>query len=345
MEPVHSCAAVVLNWNGWRDTLACVHSLLQAQPAPGRIIVCDNGSSDGSLLQLEDGLRAAVGAAFVRTECSRVGAAAADHAGSSAPAGGVWLVDNAANLGYAAGNNVGVRLALHDPACRHVWILNNDTVVAPDALARLLERMAVRPDIGLCGSTLVYDHDRQTVQAFGGSTYSRWTGCTRHLGAHSRLADVPADAAPIEANMACVVGAAMLARREWFESVGLLCEDYFLYFEEIDWAAHAARAPSLGRHLGLGWAPRSIVFHKEGASVGTAAGGGSPLSLYYLFRNRLRFASRFHRPFMVSVLVTTLWDIAKLAVRARWPQVRAALRGTLQLAPPRGGLASARVRP
>jgi hypothetical protein len=76
------------------------------------------------------------------------------------------------------------------------------------------------------------------------------------------------------------------------------------------------------------------VFHKEGASVGTAASGGSALSLFYLFRNRLRFAFRFHRPFVPTVLLCTLWDIAKLAARSRWPQAGAALRGTLQLPPP-----------
>ena len=334
MEPVHGCAAVVLNWNGWRDTLACVHSLLQARPAPGRIIVCDNGSSDGSLLQLQAGLRDAVGAALVCTSRSELRAAGDDAAAAVAQAGDVWLVDNAANLGYAGGNNVGLRLALHDPRCSHVWILNNDTVVAPDALGQLLDHMTARPDIGLCGSTLVYDHDRQMVQAFGGSTYTRWSGRTRHLGAHTRLADLPARAEPVEARMACVVGAAMLARREWFAAAGLLTEDYFLYFEEIDWATRAARAVGAGPQLGLGWAPRSIVFHKEGASVGTAASGGSPLSLFYLFRNRLRFAFRFHRLFLPTVLLSTFWDIAKLAARARWPQARAALRGALQLPPP-----------
>lgn len=334
MEPMHGCAAVVLNWNGWRDTLACVHSLLQARPAPGRIIVCDNGSSDGSLLRLQAGLRDAVGVALVCTSRSELLAAGDDPAAAAAPVGGVWLVDNAANLGYAAGNNVGLRLALLDPGCSHVWILNNDTVVAPDALGQLLDRMAARPDIGLCGSTLVYDHDRQTVQAFGGSAYSRWSGRTRHLGAHSRLAEVPASAEPVEEAMACVVGAAMLARRDWFAAAGLLAEDYFLYFEEIDWATRAARAACTGQRLGLGWAPRSIVFHKEGASVGTTADGGSPLSLFYLFRNRLRFAARFHRPFMPTVLLATFWDVAKLAARARWPQVGAALRGTLQMPPP-----------
>lgn len=325
MAPVRHCTAVVLNWNGWRDTLACVHSLLRAGPAPGSIVVCDNGSTDDSLPQLEAALRTAVGDGLRRTD--RAGVDRADVA-----AAGVWLVANEANLGYAGGNNVGLRLALRDPACSHVWILNNDTEVAPDALAQALAHMAARPEIGLCGSTLVYAHDRQTVQAWGGSAYARWSGRTRHLGAQRRLAELPADATAVEARMACVVGAAMLVRREWLETVGLMTEDYFLYFEEIDWAARAA-----GRFR-LGWAPRSTVFHQEGASIGTAAGGGSPLSLYYLFRNRLRFAWRFHRPFVPAVAACTLWDVSKLAARARWPQARAALRGALQLAwPPAAG--------
>ncbi|MDO9073336.1 MAG: glycosyltransferase family 2 protein [Rubrivivax sp.] len=329
MAPVQHCTAVVLNWNGWRDTLACVLSLLRAEPAPGRIVVCDNGSADDSLPQLQAALRTALGdAPGAGLRCTdRVGA---DH--TDVRAARLWLVANGANLGYAGGNNVGLRLALRDPACSHVWILNNDTEVAPDALARALAHMAARPEIGLCGSTLVYAHDRQTVQAWGGSAYARWTGRTHHLGAQGRLADVPVDPAAVEARMACVVGAAMLVRREWIEAVGPMTEDYFLYFEEIDWAARAA-----GRFR-LGWAPGSTVFHKEGASIGTAAGGGSPLSLYFLFRNRLRFSWRFHRPFVVSVLAFTLWDVFKIAARARWPQALAALSGALQLArPPAAG--------
>ncbi len=321
MAPVQHCTAVVLNWNGWRDTLACVHSLLRAEPAPGRIVVCDNGSADDSLPQLDAALRAAVGAGLQRTD--RAGVDTAD-----AEAARIWLVANGANLGYAGGNNVGLRLALRDPGCRFVWILNNDTEVAPDALAQALAHLLARPEIGLCGSTLVYAHDRQTVQACGGSAYTRLTGRTRHLGALGRLTDVPADPSDVEAQMACVVGAAMLVRREWLEAVGPMAEDYFLFFEEIDWAACVA-----GRFR-LGWAPRSIVFHKEGASIGTAAAGGSPLSMYWLFRNRLRFAWRFHRPFVPAVLAFTLWDVFKLAARARWAQAGAALRGTLQLARP-----------
>lgn len=315
-----SVFVVILNWNGKTDTLACLDSLLASEGVDFRVAVCDNGSSDGSLAALDAWGLKRFGPAFRRLDANEVG--------SQTPAAHerFFLIDNAANLGFAAGNNVGLRWALRDPACRHVWLLNNDTVVAPDALSQALAHLAARRDVGLCGSTLVYAHDRQTVQAWGGSAYSRWSGRTRHLGAHSPLAQRPADPTTVEAEMACVVGAAMLVRREWLETVGLLGEDYFLYFEEIDWATRAA-----GRFR-LGWAPGSIVFHKEGASIGTAPGGGSPLSAYYLFRNRVRFAWRFNRARLPVVLAFTLLDVAKLALRARWPQARAALRGTLQLA-------------
>jgi GT2 family glycosyltransferase len=327
MQSAPHCTAVVLNWNGWRDTVACLESLLQAQPAPRRIVVCDNGSADDSVARIEAWMQGADAARFTRLsreQCERGGSLQ----GLDSEPDGVHLVLvlNGANLGFAGGMNVGLRLALQDTGCRHVWMLNNDTLVAPDALYEGLARMAGDPAIGICGATLVYAHDRRTVQAFGGSAYSAWTGRTWHLGAMRTLTDVPLDPAPVEARMACVVGAAMLVRREVFESVGLLTEDYFLYFEEIDWARRAA-----GRFR-LGYAPRSLVFHKEGASIGTAAGGGSPLSLYYLFRNRVRFSWRFHRGHLPWVLASTLLDVAKLAVRARWPQARAALRGTLQLA-------------
>ena len=321
-----SLFVVILNWNGKADTLACLESLLASEGAEFRVIVCDNGSVDGSLEALAGWGRQRFGPAFRALSRAETGTAA------PAPHERFFLIDNAANLGFAGGNNVGLGWALRDPACRHVWLLNNDTEVAGDALAQALARLSANSDLGLCGSTLVYAHDRQTVQAWGGSAYSKWSGRTRHLGAHSALAQLPTDPTPVEAQMACVVGAAMLVRREWLETVGLLGEDYFLYFEEMDWAARAAAATRAEGRFRLGWAPRSIVFHKEGAAIGTAAGGGSVLSVHYLFRSRVRFAWNFNRARLPVVLAFTLMDVARLALCWRWPQARAALRGTLQLA-------------
>jgi len=314
-----ACTVVLLNWNGWRDTLACVASVARSSPAAARIIVCDNGSSDDSWARLSE--------AFGRDWGSRLRLiqAGPDPAQETlADSDALVLLGTGRNLGFAGGMNAGLRLALQDPACTHVWLLNNDTEVAPDALAQALQLMQARPGVGLCGATLVYLHDRQTVQAWGGSAYSRATGRTRHLGYGQSLASRPDDARPVEASMACVVGAAMLVSRRFIETVGLMHEDYFLYFEEMDWAARAR-----GRFQ-LAWAPACVVFHHEGASIGTAAKGGSPLSLYYLFRNRLRFAWRYHRAWVPLVFLSASLDVGRLLAGRRWAQAAAAARGLLQ---------------
>ena len=285
------------------------------------MIVCDNASADDSLLQLANWAQARFSDSFVRLSRAAV------NEGAALPAGAAMaLVENGANLGFAAGNNVGIRLALRDAGCQYVWVLNNDTVVKPDALQQTVDLMAGDPGLGMCGSTLVYFHAPAEIQALGGAVYSKWTGRSRHLGAFAPLASVPADGRALALQFSYVVGAAMLVSRAFVERVGLMTEDYFLYCEEIDWATRG-----LAAQFRLGYAPLSTVFHKEGASVGTAPGGGSPLSLYFLYRNRLRFGWRFHAAFVPTVLWFCALDIAKLVLRRRWPQARAALRGLVQL--------------
>lgn len=318
-----SAAVVLLNWNGWRDTIPCLQSLLDSNPKPQRVVVCDNASRDTSMAEIAAWARQHVGAnGFVQLTAAEAAAPAAFER-----IRGAWmaLVDNGANLGFAGGNNPGIRLALADPSCTHVWVLNNDTVVKPDALGLALERMQADPGIGLCGSTLLYFDEPGKVQALGGAQYSRWSGRSRHVGAFLPARDVPADGHAVERGLSYVVGAAMLASRAFVEQVGLMQEDYFLYYEEIDWATRGK-----ARHFRLGYAPGSVVLHKEGASIGTLASGGSPLSLYFLFRSRMRFCWRFHRSSLPTVVWFSLLDVARLVVRRRWPQVVAALRGLLQ---------------
>lgn len=314
-------SVVLLNWNGWRDTLECLESLFVTGATPCRVLVCDNNSHDESLVQLS-----AWGVRRFGDRFERISRVEIDGGASLSDGTVLALVENGANLGFAAGNNVGIRLALRDRRCEYVWVLNNDTVVQPDALRRAVERMRDDPHVGLCGSTLVYSDDPEKVQALGGATYSRWSGRTRHVGAFTHVKQVPSSGGALESSFSYVVGAAMLASRAFLERVGLMCEDYFLYCEEIDWATRGAM-----QGFKLGYAPASLVFHKEGASIGTTASGGSPLSLYFLFRNRLRFAWRFHSAFAPSVFVFCLLDVAKLSARRRWPQAVAALRGVLQL--------------
>jgi GT2 family glycosyltransferase len=230
---------VLLNWNGWRDTLECLDSLFKSNRSDFSVIVCDNASSDDSVAEITQWASKALRPEAFATYSKEQVAAGIQMAQGIRLA----LVRNGGNLGFAGGNNVGVRLALNSPACEYVWLLNNDTTIDTNALGNVLARAESDPSIGLCGSTLVYHHDQQMVQALGGATFNRFTGRSKHIGAFSALRDVPTDPAATERAMSYVIGAAMLVRRAYLEQVGLMQEDYFLYYEEIDWSP-VARASS-----------------------------------------------------------------------------------------------------
>ncbi len=327
-------AIVLLNYNGWRDTIACIDSLFAMNVPFEQLVVCDNGSTDGSLAHLRQLLGERLPGyanAWRRwgraddlhfAESDRVAIEAGTPCGAP-----IVLVDNQGNLGFAGGNNVGLRLALHTQNVGYFWLLNNDTEVRPDALAALREAAQGRPMVGLWGCTVVY-HDRpDVVQALGGGSVNHLTAETRHLHAFLPLHDVRSDAAfvaEVEAEMSYVLGASMFATREWMECVGFLSERYFLYYEELDWAERAR-----GR-LPLGYAPGCVVLHKEGASIGTDPSGGSPLSLKHLHKSRLLYARQFFpRHLLPLVLLNAIKQPIKLAVKGRFKQAWAACQGML----------------
>jgi GT2 family glycosyltransferase len=316
---------ILLNWNGRKDTIECLESLFHTKDSRFTVIVCDNDSKDGSMLQLCQW----ASTQFDPDDWMQLTRIEVESVVCPVSAKSLILIQNGANLGFAGGNNPGIRMAMNDPECRYIWLLNNDTAVLPSSLPEAIARMEQDPSIGICGSTLIYFHDRNLVQAFGGAVYSRIKGSSRHIGAFASVIDIPVDPQEVEQKMTYVVGASMLVRREFIEQVGYMQEDYFLYCEEIDWATRGQ-----GRFR-LGYAPKSIVFHKEGASIGTSASGGSSLSLFFLFRNRVRFAWRFNSLYIPGVLFFCALDIMKLLVRRRWSQAVAAIRGTLQLSGPR----------
>jgi GT2 family glycosyltransferase len=142
-------AVVVLNWNGWRDTVRCLQSLQQLAYPNYRIIVVDNGSTDDSVDQIR---RVAPGAV---------------------------IVQNGSNLGFAGGSNVGIRCALEDGA-EYVWILNNDTTVDPLALAAMVRAAELHPRVGVVGS-VIYPAEGTKIRAWGGGKVDLRTGQTRNV--------------------------------------------------------------------------------------------------------------------------------------------------------------------
>jgi len=323
--PKSSVAVVLVNWNGWRDTVECIDSVLAQDHGPIHIFVVDNDSSDGSIEHIGTWCdRPAASTTWVKHEGvdrwsdhespPPISYRLVDRPGAvlSPPSGAcrLTLIRAGANLGFAGGCNVAVRAAGPD-AFEFFWFLNNDTVVARDALSALLRRASAEPRPGITGSTIKYYDAPQLVQALGGARMNVRSGTSRHIGQNATTKDMP-DLDAVEREMDYVMGASMLVSRDFIGEIGLMREDYFLYFEEIDWALRAS-----GR-FSLAYAPHSHVLHKAQASGKKAL----RFSTGFYYRNRIRFTSRFYPQHLASTKRGMFMEMLRHAARGRWTHVR-----------------------
>lgn len=307
------CTILLVNWNGWADTLECLESLFRLDGNNWRILVCDNGSVDGSLDHIKawadgrldvwlspDNPHRSLNCPPVAKRIPYV-----TYTRQDAEAGGdptddsvLVLIDNLENLGFAGGNNVGLRYLMARDNYDYVWLLNNDTVVDSDALDTLAKRMAEKPDAGMCGSTLLRYHSPERVQVCGGAYHCSWIGLPWHFGQLCKRDNLTASAV-VEKFSDYIVGASLFVSREFIETVGLISEDYYLYYEELDWAIRAK-----GK-FALAYASDSFVYHKVGASIGTSSDPRKKSATcdYYSIRNRIRITRRYFPYAIVTVYI------------------------------------------
>ncbi|HEX7023099.1 MAG TPA: glycosyltransferase family 2 protein [Trueperaceae bacterium] len=243
---------VIVNWNGATQTLRCIAALRNLTYPNFRIVVVDNGSADDSV-------------DVIRHQAPDVALLVSSH-----------------NLGFAGGNNLGIRHALEAHA-DFVWLLNNDTVVDPHSLDGMVQEAASDERIGIVGSRLYFMKEPERLQAYGGGTVSFRTGSTHHV--RTRVPDEKLD---------YITGASMLISSRLAEAIGLLDDSYFFYWEDADYCLRARKA---------GWrlvvAPQSKVWHDVAASVR----GGSPQQYYLFATNSVRFFQRHAPHAWASILV------------------------------------------
>lgn len=333
-------AVVVLNWNSWRNTIECLESVFRMTYPAFKVIVCDNASTDGSLEQIREWAEGRLPATCPSPELVRlvvppvpkpVQFAAIDGPDSASSVAGdirLLLIQTGANLGFAGGNNVGLGYALSRPEIEYFWLLNNDTVVEKNALSALIERMQDDPELGLCGSVLRDYGSPGSVLTLGGRKYNRWSG-------RSRPVTTPPGQGR-EAALDYVEGASVLVRRAFLETVGLMAEDYFLYFEEMDWAMRAR-----GR-FGFSYSPQSVVYHKEGGSIGSHKNRNqrSVVSDFFQARNRLTFTWRYFPWLLPAILISVGGTAAHRLLSGRRQNAAAVVKGMLAALNPRGAAAA-----
>lgn len=267
--------AVVLNWNGGDDTLAALASL------EGIPTICvDNGSTDGSDVLVEQ--------RFPTVELMRTGA----------------------NLGFAGGNNIGIRRA-QGLGADWMLLLNNDAVAEPGLVAALERAVRARPDAGLLACK-VLSEDGQTVQ-YSGARFNKWLGYSGRVSTEGpdELRDV------VRAD-----GAAMAVSWAAIEQAGLLDLELFAYVEDVEWSLRIRRAG-----FGVVFVPDARARHKGSAATG---GRASTTNLYYSTRNTIVVSERYARlPRGLRALRRGVVVGAHLAQSLSHPSRRDAVRSVL----------------
>lgn len=315
---------ILVNFNGWRDTIECLESLCTIDYPDYRIVVCDNGSSDNSIQHLSEWAKVRLAEVDDTSDLSRLRGDGyevitkniSEFSALSTKNPFLVIIDCFSNLGFGGGNNVGLRYVLARGDCSYVWLLNNDTVVDCDALKSLVARMKDEPSAGMCGSTLLYYGNRKRVQALGGGYYCKWIGLPWHIG---RLKSVGRSfrSRSSERWMNYIVGASLLVSVDFIQAVGLMEEEYFLYFEELDWALRGK-----GKYT-LAYAPESIVYHKVGASIGTSSNPAtkSYTSDFYNVKNRILFTRKYFPYALPSIYLTLLFALILRVLCGKWERV------------------------
>lgn len=240
-------ALVILNWNGLKDTLACLESTKKIDYPNVETIIVDNGSTDGSCALIQERFPTAT------------------------------LIQNTANLGFAEGNNIGIRYALKNDAS-YIFLLNNDTVVDPQILNAFLKTFKEHPEAGILGAKIYLFDQKDTLDHLGGIWNPK--SARFDLIGNRKLDTLNAFQSPQEIDYVC--GAGLIAHRTVWETVGLLEAKFFLIWEESDFCFRARRAGFKTLTC-----PQAKIWHKVSASF-----VGKPHSTYFWWRNRLFWIER-----------------------------------------------------
>jgi GT2 family glycosyltransferase len=282
---------IILNWNGWQDTLECLESLYQVDYPNYDVILIDNGSKDKSIKKIREYAEGEIRVESKFFEYSsgnkpiKIVEYTEEEAGYDGgkeielknllPNKKMILIKNDRNYGFAGGNNIGIRYALRALNPKHILLLNNDTVVDKKFLIESVNLVESNNKIGMIATKLLFHENPRIINSVGTIIFRN--GSAAHLGC--REVDTGQYNQVFETFAPCA--AAALYRSEMLKEIGLLDEDFFAYLEDVDlgWRARLAGWTCL-------FSPKSVVYHKHSASSKPY----SKFKLYQLERNRLLLA-------------------------------------------------------
>lgn len=302
---------IILNWNGWKDTIECLESLYQIDYSNYNVIVVDNGSSDESVDKIKEYCQGKikVESSFFEYDPLNKPIKILEYTEeelktkndkiklieSLPPSEKIILIKNKENHGFAEGNNIGIRFALNVLKSDYVLLLNNDTVVDRKFLNELINVAESNPQIGAVGpKTYFYDNENMIQWAAGGFMDPKYFKV-------ESIGSFEIDNGQYDENreLDYIVASCVLCKREVIEKAGLLDHSYFMYFEDVDWSIKILR-----NGYKCYYAYKSKIWHKMGVSSSNC------FKTRYYHMNRIYLVKKnFKRSEYLSSLIRFIFTI------------------------------------
>lgn len=289
MKKLKKITIIILNWNGWEDTIECLESLYQINYSNYNVILVDNASEDDSLEKIKEYCEGKIEVKsnffeynaynkpiklieITKEESENVIKFnnIPNYLNSNEK---LILIKNDKNYGFAEGNNIGIKYVLEHLNSDYILLLNNDTVVDKDFLYELIRVAENDPKIGVCGpKTFYYDYEgEKNITNFEGGRINIYKGEAYHI---------TGDISGNPKNVDYIEGSCFLIKREVLNKVGLMDKDYFLYWEETDWCFRIKK-----ENYELKYVPKAKIWHKVNDNL-------NKTNVYYMARNRFLFMKK-----------------------------------------------------
>lgn len=312
---------VLINYNGWEDTIECLQSLINVNYKPMNIIVIDNASKDDSIrniVQWAEGNRQAktenndllgniiidkkppilfslLNANELNDDCNVNNKIRKDDQ--------LFIIRSKSNRGFSGGNNLGLTFALQKRDCKYLWILNNDTVVDKNSVPSKIKYLENQGDSILLGTRILNYYEPKNIQSYGG-LINKYFSTTKHFGENMDWeTQFSLDFSPDY-----IPGTSIFFEKKVLNKIGFMPEGYFMYYEDVDWSLRAANL-----NVQLKICPDSIIWHKEGSSQKHESKKGQKPEKTDILSvvNRLKVAKKY----FPSTIVIAYLGVAKSILR------------------------------
>lgn len=338
---------IILNWNGWEDTVECLESLYQITYKNYDLILVDNGSENNSVDRIKEYCKGKIKVKsrffeysdknkpikikiieYTRDEVENINEGEIEDFEDLPSNRKLIVIKNDKNYGFSMGNNIAIRYSIKSLNPDYILLLNNDTVVDPKFLNELVKVAECDAKIGFTGPKIYY-YTNDNIINFAGGRISMWKGRTYHIGVneidtgqHDEIKEVD-----------YVEGSCMLIRGEILNKIGLLDPDYFAYWEEIDFCVRGFKAGYKSVYV-----PTAVIWHKISGSYDDIFNSAK---IYLMTRNRILFMKKNARwvyritfiPFFAVDVASTIFIIFKIKKRnphALINSLKAIIKGTVK---------------